>query len=86
MNLLTILSNCNSVKGMFLMKDPKAFSLRIITWTYFFKATPKCHLHTNKELINLEYNDMKNLRYMLSCFKGIQSVVKGRQKGLIFVR
>ena len=45
------------MKGMSLMKDPKALSLRNNHVDLFFKATPKCHLHTNKELINLDYID-----------------------------
>ena len=36
MNLLTILSSCNSVKGMSLMKDPKALSLRNNHMDLFF--------------------------------------------------
>ena len=53
------------------MKDPKRLSLRDNHISY---NSTKCYMRINKQLINLVYNDMKNLMYSLICFNGVQSV------------
>ena len=53
------------------MKDPKRLSLRDNHISYNFT---KCYMRINKQLVNLVYNDMKNLMYSLICFNGVQSV------------
>ena len=46
----------------------------IITIDLFSYNSTKCYIRINKQLINLVYNDMKNLTYSLICFNCVQSV------------
>ena len=68
-NLTYTLISCNSVSLT------KALSLRDNHIdSYLQLTTPKCYLRISKQLINLVYNDMKILTYILICSNGVQSV------------
>ena len=73
-NLTYSLLCFNGVKSVFWNIDRKALSLWDNHIDSFFTTTRKCFLRINKQLINLVYNDMKNLLYSLIFFNGVQSV------------
>ena len=54
--------------------DKQATLWEIITFDWFSYNSTKCSMRINKQLINLVYNDIKNLLYSLICFNGVQSV------------
>ena len=69
-NLARILSCCKCIQGL-QWKIQNVYLWEIIT---FLTTPPICYMWINKQLINLVYNDMKNLMYSLICFNGVQSV------------
>ena len=69
-NLTYILISCNIV-----CLWQKLYLFETITLTHILQlTTPKCYLRISKQLINLVYNDMKILTYILICSNGVQSV------------
>ena len=53
----------------------KSFYLCKMIACHIFPITlPDSHLHTNKNLINLLYNDVKNLSSILNCYIGPKCV------------
>ena len=60
-NLTYSLLCFNGVKSVFWNIDRKALSLWDNHIDSFFTTTPKCLLRINKQLINLDYDDMKYL-------------------------
>ena len=68
-------------------KDPNALSLRDIQIDSFFTTTRKCFLQINLQLINLDYDHMKNFTYILISCKCFQIVSKRKDwKAFIYVR
>ena len=60
-NLLYSLICFNGVQSVFWNIDRKALSVWDNHIDSFFTTTRKCFLRINKQLINLDYDDMKNL-------------------------
>ena len=55
--------------------DAKHLSLYDIHFSLIFITRPDTDLGLNKQLINLHYNDMKNLTTILHCSKGYQEYI-----------
>ena len=53
--------------------DAKPLSLYDIHFSLIFIPRPDTHLGLNKQLINLRYNDVKNLTSILHCSKSMSS-------------
>ena len=76
---LSSILNCCNVKSVSSKKDPNDLSLRDIHIDSFFTTTRKCFLRINMQLINLDYDDMKNLTYILISCKWFQIVWKKKE-------
>ena len=72
-NLGQILSCCKCIQCL-QWKIQNVYLWEIITFDLFSYNSTKCYIRINKQLINLVYNDMKNLTYSLICFNCVQSV------------
>ena len=72
-NLAQILSCCKCIQCL-QWKIQNVYLWEIITFDLFPYNSTKCYIRINKQLINLVYNDMKNLTYSLLCFNGVKSV------------
>ena len=72
-NLEQILSCCKCIQCL-QWKIQNVYLWEIITFDLFSYNSTKCYIRINKQLINLVYNDMKNLTYSLICFNGVQSI------------
>ena len=55
-------------------KIEKVYLCEIITFNKFCASPLKCYKGINKQLIILVYNDVKNLKWILSCCKCVHSV------------
>ena len=55
-------------------KIEKLYLCEIITLHKFCASPLKCYMRINKQLIILVYNDVKNLKWILRCCKGVHSV------------
>ena len=72
-NLEQILSCCKCIQCL-QWKIQNVYLWEIIIFDLFSYNSTKCYIRINKQLINLVYNDMKNLTYSLICFNGVKSV------------
>ena len=55
-------------------KLEKLYLYKIIASYIFSTSFPDNHLHTNKQLINLRYNSVKNVFSVLNCYIGPKCV------------
>ena len=55
-------------------KIANLYLCEIITFNKFCASPLKCYMRINKQLIILVYNDVKNLKWILSCCKCVHSV------------
>ena len=79
-NLSSVLSCYNNVKSVSSKKDPNALSLQDINIDSFFTTTRKCFQRINMQLITLDSDDMKNLRYILiSCKINVSKLYQQRK-------
>ena len=72
-NLEQILICCKCIQCL-QWKIQNVYLWEIITFDLFSYKSTKCYIRINKQLINLVYNDMKNLTYSLICINCVQSV------------
>ena len=82
-NLTSILNFCIGPKCVTSDNDNRMFDN---PFKLFLMPRPENHLHTNKQLINLLYNDVKTLTSIFRYCKVIKRVPSERSKCVMCVR